>query len=90
MHNLTVERTAPDQLTTERWVFWYDNRYHALRPSSYVRATRPTLRHKFRNEVTWEQHRRRDNGALVLPDDVQAEAIAQFQAGITVKPWEDK
>jgi hypothetical protein len=90
MKTVTVERVAPDKLMSHRWVFWYDDRYHALRCSHYQKCERPTTRHKLKPVVTWDQHRRNETNPPVLDEGVKQDAILQFITGVTYKPWEPR
>jgi hypothetical protein len=91
MTGINVERETPDKLSRQVWYFWYDDRTHVLRCSSYIKSERPSSRHKFKSVAQWTQHRRDDFYGFglnpPLPPDVQHEAVEKFRAELVVEPW---
>jgi hypothetical protein len=45
MQRIEVVRNS-DPLNREVWVFWYDDRHHALVLDRYTKASRPSTRHR--------------------------------------------
>lgn len=90
MKRTVIVRPSADRLTEDSWIFWYDDRFHALRCSSYQHRERPTTRHKLRPTAEWcsLRHGIGSRSHPPIPEDVVAEAIRAFCTGIVVKPWE--
>ena len=44
-------------LRRERWIFWFNEREHALVLDDYAVEERPSLRHKFRTVASYERLR---------------------------------
>ena len=79
-----------DSLNQHQWVFWVDKATIYL--DSFRTLTRETTRHKLK--VTGPRYDRIDQrystlqvSEVPLPDDVAADAKAQFCAKVTVEKW---
>ena len=83
-HVEVVRETSP--LSRQVWMFFYLEREHTLRCSHWRNEQRQTARHKFRDVERYDQHRR-GSTVVALPDDVRAEAVEQFVAGLTATTW---
>lgn len=90
MTTVDVERFAADGLSMDHWRFFYFDREHTLRVSSYYRAERPTARHKYRPVVKYSAHMRSDIAVPPLPSDVAEEAVRRFTEGLTASTWEGR
>lgn len=63
-------------LAREEWIFEIGPRIVSVR--SYARQSRPSKRHKWRDDLTWTPYERRKKDNLKgVPEDVLQEAIAK-------------
>lgn len=94
MSSIAIERESDDRLSVKRWRFWYDDRTATLWLDSFEECERPSRRHNYVRCGHYNRlHERISTLALndvPLPEDVAAEAIASFTAGLTVKKWSDR
>lgn len=89
------ERAAPN-LARDVWVFWYDDRRHALVVDEFQRQTRPSRRHgwttvEYYNRVDRRRGRNipRLAQAPPIPPEITAEAKAKFCEPLRVGPEEE-
>jgi hypothetical protein len=89
MATIKVERTSTDKLTKEEWGFSLNDTTMRLHFRTYMRSTRPSTKHKFRDEegctgTNTSGVRLLKIEACPMPADVSEEARQTLVAKITV------
>lgn len=85
---IEIERLDESQLHMQKWVFWYDERYHRLLLDEYTTLGRDTRRHKFVTTAGYFRLSERaatiSRGDVPLPWDVKEAARQKFLDGLAV------
>ena len=83
-----------DALTCEEWRFYFSDSDCILYLDHYIKATRPTTRHKHKAVLYYARIDGRNNTVkeedVPLPLDVQEEAKNYITSRLTVKRWSEK
>lgn len=85
-----------DDLSAERWLFYFDERNLSLCADYYYVLKRPSKRHTWKIHRSYERLGRRNSttpGRIEqppLPEDVKIEAVKTFLSGIKVCMWDER
>ena len=85
MNRIEVIVETGDRLQREVWAFWYSDRDHELRCSSWRDESRVSLRHKYRADQVYEQNRRGTVERPTVPESVALAAKQQFIDALKVQ-----
>lgn len=92
---ISVERIPEPRLAKLQWDFWFNDSQHRLVLDRWTASQRATRRHGFKAVAYWYRLERRDSRMTALefvplPDDIMADAIAQFTRRLTIGKPHDR
>lgn len=86
---IDIERQSKDGLVRWDWRFWYYDTVLWL--DYYTESQRPSRRHKFRCTERYGRLNNRGSSIkeadVVMPFDVQQEALDEFRRQVVIKRW---